>query len=229
MLAQTEPARYAVHRVDRLPDVTDAWDAPTWSAADTLTIGRFHPRGSDHHPRTQTRVLHDRTSLAVMFRVEDRYILARNTAYQSPTHKDSCAEFFVQPRADRGYFNFEFNAIGTLLLWYVEKPRGPDGVFGKYTEVAKEAADAIAVHASIRGPIEREDATTRVWTISYRVPLTVLERYAGPLGAISNQTWRANFYKCADDSSHPHWGYWADIGDRLDFHQPDKFGEIEFE
>jgi hypothetical protein len=229
MLAQTEPARYVVHRVDQLPAVTDAWDAPAWAAADMLTIERFHPRGSDHHPRTQARVLHDGRAIAVMFRVEDRYMLARNTEYQSPTHKDSCVEFFVRPRADRGYFNFEFNAIGTLLLWYVEKPRGPDGVFGKYTEVAKDVADAIAVSSSIHEAIADEDPKPRVWTISYRIPLALFERYTGALGSLSGQTWRANFYKCADDSSHPHWGYWADVGERLDFHQPDRFAEIVFE
>jgi hypothetical protein len=45
---------------------------------------------------------------------------------------------------------------------------------------------------------------------------------------LSGQTWRANLYKCADLSSHPHWGAWAEIGERLDFHQPSRFGEIAF-
>ncbi len=229
MLAQSDPARYTVHRVDALPAVSAAWDDPAWAAAETLTIARFHPRGSDHKPFTQARILHDGRALAVMFRVEDRYVVARHTEYQSPTHKDSCVEFFVRPRDDRGYFNFEFNAIGTLLLWYIEKPRGPDGVFGKYTEVPKSAADAIAVRASLTGPIRDERSGPVVWTLSYRVPRAFFEGFTGPLGALSAQTWRANFYKCADDSSHPHWGHWADIGDRLDFHQPDHFGEIVFE
>jgi hypothetical protein len=101
------------------------------------------PRGSGHTPVTQVRLLHDDQALAVIFRVEDRYVLARSTAYQLPTHKDSCVEFFVRPRPDRGYFNFEFNSIGTLLLWYVEKPRGPDGVFEKYTQVPEDIANTV--------------------------------------------------------------------------------------
>jgi len=59
--------------------------------------------------------------------------------------------------------------------------------------------------------------------------LALFETFVGPLGAPSGQIWRANFYKCADESSHPHWGSWADIGERLDFHQPECFGEIIFE
>ena len=38
--------------------------------------------------------------------------------------------------------------------------------------------------------------------------------------------WRMGLFKCADDSPNPHWGAWADIGERLDFHQPDKFGSL---
>jgi len=229
MLAQSEMPRYTIHRVETLPNVNAAWNSPAWSEAETLTIARFHPRGSDHKPVTQARILHDGRTIAVMFRVEDQYIVARNTEYQSPTHKDSCVEFFVKPLADRGYFNFEFNVVGALLLWYVEQPRGPDGVFGKYTEVPKETVAQIEVATTFSGPIREELVGSQAWTVSYSVPLELFERYTGPLGDPSGQTWSANFYKCADDSSHPHWGYWADIGDRLDFHQPDRFGEIVFE
>ena len=37
---------------------------------------------------------------------------------------------------------------------------------------------------------------------------------------------RVGLFKCADDSPHPHWAAWADIGERLDFHQPDAFGTL---
>jgi len=229
-----DKARYIVRCADNLPNASAAWDDLAWSRAETLTIARFHPRGtgspgSNHRPATQVRLLHDGQALGLIFRVEDRYVLARNTEFQSPTHKDSCVEFFVRPRPDRGYFNFEFNAIGTLRLWYVEKPRKADGSFEKYTEVPKDIASTIEVCASQAEPIREEVPGPVVWTVSYRVPLALFEGFIGPLGALSGHTWHANFYKCADDSSHPHWGYWADIGDRLDFHQPGCFGEIIFE
>jgi hypothetical protein len=231
MLSQNHAVKpvYTVHRVESLPLVTAAWDAPEWAAADTVTIERFHTLGSGHRPITRARVMHDGDSIAVMFRVEDRYVRARHTAYQSPTHEDSCVEFFVKPRADRGYFNFEFNAIGTLLLWYVEKPRGPDGKFQMYSEVPKEIADGIEVHASMSGPIENEIDEPTTWTISYRVPIALFEEFTGPLGSLAGQMWTGNFYKCGDKTSHPHWGYWADVGEKLDFHQPDRYGRIVFE
>jgi hypothetical protein len=231
MLSQVQPVHpvHTVHRVHTLPDLTAPWDAPEWAAAQTLTIARYHSLSSDHRPRTQAHILHDGSSIAVIFRVDDRYVVARNTEYQSPTHEDSCVESFVKPRPDRGYFNFEFNAIGTLLLWYVEKPRGPDGQFEQYTEVPAELAEKISVETSLSGRIDPELPGPVTWTISYRVPLALFDVFTGPLGTLSGQSWTGNFYKCADASSHPHWGYWADVGEKLDFHQPVRFASIAFE
>jgi hypothetical protein len=43
-------------------------------------------------------------------------------------------------------------------------------------------------------------------------------------------TWRANFYKCADKTSHPHWLTWAPVNyPKPKFHLPEYFGRIEFE
>jgi len=229
MLSQAGSPSFTVRSVDTLPPLEAPWDAAEWSRAETVTIESFHPRGSDHRPRTQARVLHDGETIAVIFRVEDRYVVAKHTEYQSETHYDSCAEFFLKPAGAAGYFNFEFNAIGTLLLWYVEKPRGPDGQFQRYTEVPRELGETIAVHASLTGPIETEIAEPVTWTVSYRIPRKLIETFVGPVGELSGQTWMGNFYKCADASSHPHWGYWADVGGKLDFHQPAQFGRIVFE
>jgi hypothetical protein len=234
LAGRLDSPRYTIRRADALPNVSAAWDGPAWSRAETLTLSRFHPRGTrsrgcGHQPVTQARLLHDNHTLAIIFRVDDRYVIARRTKYQSPTHKESCVEFFARPRADRGYFNFEWNAIGTLLLWYIDGPRRPDGTFEKYTEVPEDLARTIAVGASLPEPIHAEHAGPLTWTVSACVPSALFEALTGPLGALSGQQWRVNFYKCADDCSHPHWGYWADIGTRLDFHQPDRFGEIVFE
>lgn len=221
--------RYLVRNVAALPEPSAPFDDPSWSRAETLTIGHFHARGTGHTPLTQARLLHDGLALAVMFRVEDRYVVARGTAYQSPTHRDSCVEAFFRPLPDRGYCNFEFNAIGTLLLWYIDKPRRLDGSFPSYVEVPESLAATIAVNASLQEPLLEEHAGPVTWTISARVPVTLFEHFVGPLGTLSGQMWAANFYKCADDCSHPHWGSWAEIGERLDFHQPECFGAILFE
>ena len=42
--------------------------------------------------------------------------------------------------------------------------------------------------------------------------------------------WRANFYKCADRTSHPHCLTWAPVDFPVpNFHLPRSFGVLEFE
>jgi hypothetical protein len=228
MQSASQKAGYVVQRTDILPPISAPWEDASWSPAETLAVSRFHPRSSSHQPRTEARLLHNGDAIAIIFRVEDRYVLARHTSYQSPTHQDSCVEFFVQPQPTSGYFNFEFNAIGTLLLWYIDRPRRPDGSFEHSVEVPLELARGIIVQASLTAPLHDEVASHIVWTLSFRVQKSLFESFVGPLRDLSGETWRANFYKCADLSSHPHWSAWAEIGDRLDFHQPESFGELVF-
>ena len=221
--------QYTVHRVETLPPLDADWDSLAWSSAATATIECFIAPGHDHKPKTQARLLHDGDSIAVMFRVEDRYVIAKWTQYQDRTHKDSCVEFFLEPVAGKGYFNFEFNCIGALLLTYIEDARRKGDGFEKYTPVAPELAERIGVHASMSGPILEEIAERVFWTVSYRVPKSVLEAYVGPISTLAGMSMRGNLYKCADECSRPHWGYWADIGEELDFHQPKRFVPFVFE
>ncbi len=85
------------------------------------------------------------------------------------------------------------------------------------------------MHPSLDQPVDDERADPLAWSLSFRIPLALFEAYVGDIKSLSGRSWAANFYKCADDSSHPHWGFWADIGPRLDFHQPEHFGTIVFE
>lgn len=45
--------------------------------------------------------------------------------------------------------------------------------------------------------------------------------------SMSGRIWTANFQKCADETSHPHWVSWMPLPE-LNFHLPDFFGEIVF-
>jgi hypothetical protein len=220
--------KYTIHRGSPALDLN--WDAPIWREAETLTIGNFLARSSDHRPLVQARVLHDDQSLYVFFRVEDRYVRSVATNYLDPVCRDSCVEFFVEPVAGKGYFNIEFNCGGTLLLFYIEDPtRNPGGPteFKKMTKVEKEIAEQIKVAHSMPNVVEPEIAEPTTWLLQYSVPISVFETYVGHLGTLPGRTWRGNFYKCADKSSHPHWASWAPL-DAVNFHLPKCFAPITF-
>lgn len=174
------------------------------------------------------RLLYDADNLYLRFRVEDCHVVAHYTRFQEPVWKDSCVEFFAQPRPSGGYFNFEINCGGTLLCSYIEDPtRTPDG-FARFTRMAPGHGERIRITHSLPVTVMPEQLGPIVWHIACQIPLAALEPYTGPLGPLAGQAWHGNFYKCADDSSHPHWASWAPIGEELNFHQPDHFAPIRF-
>jgi hypothetical protein len=221
--------RYRVRRTAIAPELIGAWSAGPWAEAPPLTISRFHPRSSTHHPKTQARLLFDDRFLYAIFRVEDRYVQAVTTSFQGPVWTDSCVELFVRPREDRGYFNFEMNCGGTLLLYYIEDPtRTPDG-FVKYTKVEERYLAEMKVYHSLPKTVDPEIRSPLTWIVEYRVPFTLFSTYVGSTVKAAGSGWRGNLFKCAEKCSHPHWASWAPIGEEFNFHQPDRFGLLQFD
>ena len=200
-------------------------NAPNWVAADTCGIDFFHPSSSDHRPHTIVRAVTAAGQLWVRFDVNDRYVRSIFTTYLDPVYRDSCVEFFVRPDARSGYFNFEVNCGGTLLLYYIQDWRRKGDSFERFRPVKYDDARDIVVSHTLPQVVEPEIPQPVTWSVTLAIPLVMLQRYLGsPLTL--ERPWRGNFYKCGDDTSHPHWAAWAPIGERLDFHQPEQFGEL---
>jgi hypothetical protein len=212
-------------------------------------------------------MLFDDGFLAVTFRVEDHYVQCQYDEYQGGVCRDSCCEFFVSPSEGSDdktpFFNFECNAGGTMLLYHctrgdagnVEVELGDDDI-----PLAASLVDTPTGFVSGGGTkILPEITEPTVWTIEYHVPWKLFERYHGISSPPASGTqWRANFYKCADQTSHPHWcdptvtptrpvtpqqsppsshllafrlrrGSWAPVGTpRPNFHRPSDFQKLVF-
>jgi hypothetical protein len=162
------------------------------------------------------------------FQVDDRFVRCRHSGFQQPVYKDSCVELFLQPKPQGGYFNFEFNAGGALLVYWIEDPTREGQGFRRYRVLSDAECARIQVVSSLPARIDPEIDGPLPWSLSFGIPVALLERYAGPIGNVAGQCWRGNAYKCGDETSHPHWASWAPI-DRLDFHSPDCFGAFVFE
>lgn len=200
-----------------------------WSSVPPLKIDTFFEHGSDHRPQTEARVVYNDHQLMIRFDVIDRYVRAVAQNYQDPVCKDSCVEFFVQPNAGGLYFNFEVSAGGCLLLYCI--PVSPEGValMDERQEVPAELVKEINIQHSLPSCIDPERDEACEWSIEYNIPLSLFEHYEPIARPLTGQTWRANFYKCADDTSHPHWAMWSPIPDGRSFHRPDCFGELVFD
>jgi len=218
---------YTIHRAALPPEFKGLWDGPAWKPAPVATLADFRPESSGHRPLAQVKLLYDWTGLYGLFRVRDKYVRSVRTRLQAEVYKDSCVEFFVQPLPAGGYFNFEFNCGGAMRAAYIRDHRRTRKGFSDYAPLASNLCRQVRIYHSMPETVEPEVMQEILWYLEFFIPLTLLEFYTGKLAVSPGSLWRANFYKCADESSHPHWAAWSAV-DALNFHLPRCFGQIRF-
>src|SRR5262245_55364060 len=129
---------YTVRCAASVPPMEPLWEGPDWSAAETLEVTHFRPESSNHRPRTFARLLYGPTGLHGIFQVHDQYVRSVRTQYLDEVWKDSCVEFFAQPKDGRGYFNFEFNCGGAFLCRHIINPDRSTGKIKEYVSLPPE-------------------------------------------------------------------------------------------
>jgi hypothetical protein len=222
----SKPMCYIVKRAAQAVDVSHDWNSGPWKEANILELSYSMGDKPAHFPRTQAKLLYDDENLYVFFRVEDRYVRAVADQTHGPVWKDSCVEFFFTPAAELSdhYFNLETNCGGTMLFRYNDKSND----IQKWVEIAD--CQKVKMHHSLPPIIADEITEPITWTLRYQLPFAVIAKYSTMTTPHPGVTWRANFYKCADQTSHPHWLTWSFVDNPTpNFHLPRYFGVLKFE
>ncbi len=202
------------------------WNESPWRDVPSELIQNHMGKRPDHFPKTEVKITYNNVAICVMFQVEDRYVRAVAAEHQDNVCGDSCVEFFFTPDSDvsKGYFNLEMNCGGTMLFHFQPMP-GKDRIV-----IPKSECSKIRSAHSLPRIVDPEIEEPVTWTVEYRIPIALLERYCQVITPAPHAIWRANFYKCADNTSHPHWLTWSPVNSPTpDFHVPQSFGILEFE
>lgn len=173
------------------------------------------PSVYDHAPLALFSIARSSQYIYVRFRAVENGLRAVNTANLSPVAQDSCVELFLQVAGSPEYWNFEFNCIGTVNASHrVERPNA--------TRLNDEQIASIKRYASCGcEPFDEKDGMHE-WSLTIAIPLELI-------GAIEAPYIMANFYKCGDLTSHPHFLSWSPIpSEKPNFHQPQYFGKLTF-
>jgi hypothetical protein len=218
-----------IYRVPELPGpvaIDGDWDKPLWREIRPLALDLYMGQKPAHRPRVLARLGWDDRAITAIFRVEDRYVRAVAASHQDPVCRDSCVEFFFTPGVRLGfsYFNIEINCGGTMLFcWH---PAG-----GKAVPVAAEDLETIEIGHSLPKIVDPEIEEPTIWTVECRLSFDLLKKYCpGAEWPAPGVSWRANLYKCADATSHPHWLTWSYVAFPTPrFHLPRCFGTLRFE
>ncbi len=202
------------------------WNQTPWNAVSSELIENYMGKKPDHFPKAKVKIAYDETAIYLMFRVDDRYVRAVAAGHQDNVWEDSCVEFFFTPGPDvsKGYFNLEMNC-GGIMLFHFQTGAGKGRIV-----IPKSECGRISIAHSLPRRVDPEIAEPVTWTVAYRVPIDLLKKYCEVITPAPHVRWRANFYKCADKTSHPHWLTWSPVDfPKPNFHLPQSFGVLEFE
>ena len=170
-------------------------------------------------PLSSFTTAHDGKYIYIDFFVRCNYLKAENYENNSPVSQDSCVEFFVAPKGDNHYWNFEFNCIGTINASHRTERKNP-------TRLNDEELAQVLRYASCGNKPFQELEGIFSWNLLVAIPLSLIGiEYSGmPIEM------KGNFYKCASGCTQPHYLSWNPIfTEKPDFHRQEFFGNIILE
>ncbi len=215
---------WLVRSTKQIPEINADWDKEIWKNTAAVRLENYMGERPSHFPDTRVKLLYDEDNIYVIFNVNDRYVKAVEKKINGKVWQDSCVEFFFSPGPDtlRGYFNLEVNCKGVFLFEY--HTGGTKGF------VSEEDYKKIRISHSLKRDAEEEIDENLEWQIECSIPFSILKNYMKVDNPGPGVSWRANFYKIADKTSHPHWLTWAPIDyPKPRFHLPEFFGRLDFE
>lgn len=173
-----------------------------------------------YKPEVQFKITNDEQLIYLQFNVREKYIRAEETTINGDVYKDSCVEFFISPRANGNYYNFEFSCIGVPHVAY-----GPDRY--QRIKLPVEIIEQIKIKSSLGVEPFAEKQGDFSWKLNVEIPISCFI-YDG-LKSFAGLRARANFYKCGDATSEPHFLSWSPIEtENPDFHQYSFLGNLLF-
>lgn len=220
---QAVPVReYVCHHTDSPIVVDGSLDEPAWDRAP-----RSEPfcdiRGETWpQPRygTWVKMLRDETHLYIAALIEEPCVKATLLERDAIIWRENDFEVFLDPDGDgRLYFEFEINALGTVLDLVMDKP---------YAEGGKYFIpwDCRGLQSAVRiSPAGRDFAGG--WTVEMAIPFASLAVGGVDPGGLS--TWRINFSRVEwlrEGGPEENW-VWAPTGE-VDIHRPDRWGKLLF-
>ena len=157
-------------------------------------------------------------NLYISFVALDKHISAVLTERDDPVSRDDAVEVFVAPDTSdvHQYFNFEFNALGTIL------DRSP------HTDRSSSWNSEVAVAIRVEGTLNEEVDEDSVWVTEVAIPFSTFAGFAPALPPAPGDTWRLNLYRIGG-AVNPQFSVWSDTRtERAQYHVPERFGVVHF-
>lgn len=163
----------------------------------------------------QAQLCYDAEAIYVRLTAKEANIRAEEAGAVGMPCLDSCMEFFFCPMPEnKTYFNIEMNPNCCM-----------------YLGIGTDRYDLIRLLQHDENPFAAEAVRTdNGWQLTYRIPVSFIQRFFPAFRAESGAMMRGNFYKCGDYTQQEHYYSWNPVEvETPDFHQSAYFGKLYFE
>ena len=175
----------------------------------------IYPWGGDYRPETYGILCYVKDQgFGVRMICKESDPKAVMTEQDTYVSKDSCMEAFLDcdPTQGIGYFNFEGNAIGTMLECF--------GLPDKHPRM-RLAANGYA------HPLPKVLKGDDFWGWELLIPMDLVRTFYGDVEFKAGHKMRGDFYKCGDETGCKHYGSFTEIGwPTPNFHRPELFADM---
>lgn len=235
-----EPLSYTCVRAVVPPVIDGRGDDAVWARAEwTADFVDIEGDAKPRPPfRTRAKMLWDDDHLYVFAELEEPHVWGTLTRRNSIIYHDNDFEIFIDPDGDRKhYYEFEVNALGTVMELTLPKPYR-DG--GSYSFVEMEDIRwAVAVRGTLNDPSDVDEG----WSVEVAIPfaaLATLTDGSGRRPGIGDE-WRINFSRVQwqhrveggryikvpkAERNEDNW-VWSPQG-VVDMHLPERWGRVRF-
>ena len=186
-----------------------------WNCVDSVCWPNEYP----YAPDMKFRIAHSGNFIFINYRVKEKAVRALAKTDNGNVWEDSCCEFFFSPEGNDMYYNIESNCIGKILF-------ASGNSRHNRKRYPLDFVEKIDRWSSLGNDTFEEKTCKNSWEMSLIIPISMFEGIVNLSGMVSS----ANFYKCGDKLTTPHFLSWNLVEvPSPDFHRPDFFGKIIFE
>lgn len=225
-----EQPLYKVAKTAEAMNVDGKMDEAAWKNATEVSFDYFYR--SDNKPmnkqKTTFRMMWDNANMYLFYTAQDSSLTFRETQPDARPYLDDCAEFFVLPVPDslNMHFGFEVNITKAvydyIMFWqYVNK----QSIF-----VKQYNADNYKIAITTDGTINNDKDVDKGWTMELAIPFSALGNFQRPRAGVK---WAFQAVRqdrnLVDDRFRSTATLFPIYDARLDVHQPNRFGLMEFQ
>jgi hypothetical protein len=218
------PKRVVIPKLQGTLTVDGNLDEAVWNKAAVLSPFVLYDGSGQEREKTAVRIWYDDSALYLGWTCTDADIQATFTARDSKFWEEEVVEFFVTARSLERYYELQWNPLGGVFDAIISNKMDQRGVSTNFTGDWSFTAKGMKSAVKLKGTASNSTDKDELWQAEVIIPFSDLGESTPKAKAV----WRANFYRFNRTKGHPpellSWSPTLLPG----FHQPARFGHLEF-